>query len=147
MQKGFIQLTLSGYIITGLTVALLISAAMLKIQSSRLEACKSEFQVFKSEVERVAKEQDLNNKVKKQKADDELKKLKSVNADLSKRLRDNASTSFVQPSTDTGKPERACFDQSSIDSAIKRFAERASGIAEEGQSAIDSLNNAKRWAQ
>jgi len=146
MKNGFITLSLTGYIALGCAAVVAVVSGYAYIQTKRLEACKSEFQVFKSEVERVAKEQDLNNKVKKQKADDELKKLKSVNADLSKRLRDNASTSFVQPSTDTGKPERACFDQSAIDSAIKRFAERASGIAEEGQSAIDSLNNAKRWA-
>lgn len=69
MQKGFIQLTLSGYIITGLTVALLINLAMLKIQSSRLEACKTEFQVFKSEVERLGKEaqEKVNKEIERQK--------------------------------------------------------------------------------
>jgi hypothetical protein len=83
MQKGFIQLTLSGYIITGLTVVLLISAAMLKIQSSRLEACKSEFQVFKSEVERLGKEaqEKVNKEIERQK-----KVTKDVSSDYEKRL-------------------------------------------------------------
>ncbi len=143
-QKGFIFPSL--YIYLGLGAVIVFLGLGLKVQSARLESCKAEHQAFVSEVERVAKEQELNNKVKKQKADDELKKLKSVNADLSKRVRDNASTSFVQPSTTAGKPDLACFNTEALDGAIKRFAERVTGITEQGQSAVTDLDNAKRWA-
>jgi hypothetical protein len=104
MQKGFIQLTLSGYIITGLTVALLISAAMLKIQSSRLEACKSEFQVFKSEVERLGKEAQVkvNKEIERQK-----KVTNDVSSDYEKRLnylRDTYNRLRDQRSSGNGLP-------------------------------------------
>lgn len=144
MQKGFIFPSL--YIYLGLGLIVLTLGTLLKVQSSRLESCKAEHQAFVSEVNRVAKEQELTNKVKKQKADDELKKLKSVNADLSKRVRDNADTSFVQSSTTAGKPDLACFNSEKLDGAIKRFAERVTGITEQGQSAVTDLDNAKRWS-
>lgn len=155
MKNGFITLSLTGYIALGCAAVISVVSAYAYIQTKRLEACKSEFQVFKSEVERLGLEAqkkklqiEAQDKLKKEKADEELRKLRMVNGDLSKRLRDNADSSFVpRTSSSTNEPERACFDQYSIDSAIKRFAERAAGIAEEGQSAIDSLNNAKRWAQ
>jgi hypothetical protein len=83
MQRGFISLSPTGYIVLGLTVALLINLAMLKIQSSRLEACKSEFQVFKSEVERLGKEaqEKVNKEIERQK-----KVTKDVSSDYEKRL-------------------------------------------------------------
>lgn len=152
MQKGFIFPSL--YIYLGIGLIVLILGALLKVQSSRLESCKAEHQAFVSKVETLgleakakAKQQEALDKLKKEKADEDLRKLRIANSELSKRLRDNAGSSFV-PSTGsvTGKPEIACFNQSSIDSAIKRFAERAAGITEQGQSAVDDLNNAKRWA-
>lgn len=152
MQKGFIFPSL--YIYLGLGSIILILGMLLKVQSARLESCKAEHQAFVSEVERLgleakenAKKQESLDKLKKDKADAELRKLRSRNADLSKRLRDNASRSFV-PSTGStpGKSEIACFDQASIDGAIKRFAERVTGIVEQGQGATDELNNAKAWA-
>lgn len=152
MQKGFIFNSL--YIALGSIAVIALVSGYAYVQTKRLEACKAEFQVFRSEVERLGleakaktKQQEAQDKLKKDKADAEFKKLRSVNADLSKRLRDNARSDFVPPTGSVaGITERACFDQSAIDSAIKRFAERAAGIAEEGQGAIDSLNNAKRWA-
>lgn len=144
MQKGFIFPSLHIALISGVIV--LVLGIALKVQSSRLESCKAEHKAFVSEVERLGKEQELNFKAKKQKADDELKKLKSVNNDLSKRVRDNASTSFVQPSTATGKPDLACYESTSLNDAIRNFATGVSGIIEQGQSAVTDLNNAKQWA-
>ena len=144
MQKGFIFPSL--YIYLGLGAVIVFLGLAVKVQSSRLETCKLEHQAFVNEVQRLAKEQELTNKVKKLKADDELKKLKSVNNDLSKRVRDNANTSFVQPSTTTGKPDLACFQTEALDGAIRNFAKRVSGIIEQGQSAVTDLDNAKVWA-
>ena len=143
MQKGFIFPSL--YIYLGLGLIVLTLGIALKVQSARLESCKEEHKAFASSVERAAKEQELNFKAKKQKADDELKKLKSVNNDLSKRVRDNASTSFVQPSTTAGKPDLACYESASLNDAIRNFATGVSGIIEQGQSAVTDLDNAKQW--
>jgi len=153
MQKGFIFNSL--YIALGSLAVITLVSGYAYIQTKRLEACKTEFQVFKSEVERLGNEakvkSELINKQNlklKEKADEELRKLRISNADLSKRVRDNAGSSFV-PRTEasTGKSDLACFDTEALDGAIKRFAERVTGITEQGQSAVTELDNAKRWAQ
>lgn len=155
MQKGFIQLTLSGYIIAGLTVALLISAAMLKVQSSRLESCKAEFQTFKSEVERVGKEAEIKvkqieaeNKLKKEQADNELKKLRLDNAEF-KRLRDSNPSERGLPKApaDSRNPALSCFDRTSLESAYGELVKELRGIADEGTEATIGLDTVKRWAQ
>jgi len=56
MQKGFIQLSLTGYIYLGFTVAMLITLAMLKVQTLRLESCKAEHAAFVANVERLGLE-------------------------------------------------------------------------------------------
>lgn len=144
MQKGFIFPSLHIALISGVIV--LVLGIALKVQSSRLESCKAEHKAFVSSVERLAKEQKLTNKVKKQKADDELKKLKSVNSDLSKRVRDNANSSFVQPSTTTGKPDLACFSRAELDAALQRFTGRTAELIVEGTENTLNLDNAKQWA-
>ena len=155
MKNGFITLSLTGYIALGCAAVVGLVSAYAYVQTKRLEACKAEFQVFKAEVERLgleakekAKQVEAQDKFKKEKADEDLRKLRSLNDDLSKRVRDNAGSSFV-PSTGsvTGIPETACFNTEALDGAIKRFAERVTGITEQGQSAITDLDNAKRWSQ
>lgn len=81
MQKGFIFPSL--YIYLGLGAIILFLGLAVKVQSSRLESCKAEYQSFKSEVERVAKEQEL--KVK-QEIDRQKKVTKDVSSDYETRL-------------------------------------------------------------
>lgn len=103
MQKGFIFPSL--YIYLGFGLIVLTLGTLLKVQSSRLESCKAEFQTFKSEVERLGKEQEL--KVKQ-----EIERQKKVTKDVSSdyetrlnllrdtyaRLRDQSSGSGSMPS-------------------------------------------------
>lgn len=77
MQKGFINLSLTGYIILGLTVALLINLALLKIQTSRLESEKAEFSAFRSEVNAAGI-------AAKAKAEAEIKRQEQVTKEVSK---------------------------------------------------------------
>ena len=153
-QKGCITLSLTGYIVLGCAAVVAVVSGYAYIQTKRLEACKSEFQVFKSEVERLGNEAKLNaelinkqNLKLKEKSDEELRKLRISNADLSKRLRDNAGSSFLsRPEASTGQLEGTC-NADLIDRALRDFAKGTAELIIEGQSAIDSLNNAKRWSQ
>ena len=149
MQKGFIFNSL--YIALGSLAVITLVSGYAYIQTKRLEAANAKLEAIHAlgvEAEKKKVAQEAKDKLNKEKADNELKKLRSVNADLSKRLRDNAGSSFV-PRTEasTGKPDLACFDTDALDGAIKRFAERVTGITEQGQSAVTELDNAKRWAQ
>lgn len=153
MQKGFIFPSL--YIYLGLGAVILFLGLGLKVQSSRLESCKAEHKAFVSEVERLgleakakAKQVEAQDKLKKEKADNELKNLRSRNADLSKRLRDNAGSSFLSSGETSPRiPESACLNAGAVDEALRKFASGTAELITEGQDAIDSLNNAKQWAQ
>jgi len=154
MKNGFITLSLTGYIALGCAAIIAVVSGYAYIQTKRLEACKSEFQVFKSEVERLGNEAKLKaelinkqNIKLKESADAELKKLRLANGDLSKRLRSDTDSGFLpRPEASTGVLEGAC-NADLIDRALRDFAKGTAELIIEGQSAIDSLNNAKRWGQ
>lgn len=152
MQKGFIFPSLYIYLGLGAVIAFLyLRNSYLEV---KVDLAESRYETFVDDVAKLgneaklkAKQVDQENKLKKEKADEDLRKLRSLNNELSKRVRDNSRSSFVPPTGPaTGKPETACFDQQSIDGAIKRFTERVTGIVEQGQEAITDLNNAKQWA-
>jgi len=81
MQKGFIFNSL--YIALGSLAVISLVSGYAYIQTKRLEACKSEFQVFKSEVERLGKEaqEKVNKEIERQK-----KVTKDVSTDYETRL-------------------------------------------------------------
>jgi len=83
MQRGFITLSLTGYIALGCAAVVAVVSWYAYIQTKRLEACKTEFQVFKSEVERLGKEaqEKVNKEIERQK-----KVNKDVSSDYEKRL-------------------------------------------------------------
>ena len=147
-----------GIMLYGALAALLAFAGMavaLKVQSSRLDACKQEFATFKADVQakgeaaqREAAVKNAENAKRKEKSDDERKRLLTINADLADRLRDNASRSSLPETTGTaGIPETACFRRADLDAAIRKFTAGTAGIAASGDAAIADLDNARRWAQ
>ena len=83
MKNGFITLSLTGYIALGCAAVVAVVSGYAYIQTKRLEACKTEFQVFKSEVERLGKEAQVkvNKEIERQK-----KVTKDVSSDYETRL-------------------------------------------------------------
>jgi len=83
MKNGFITLSLTGYIALGCAAIIAVVSGYAYIQTNRLEACKAEFQVFKSEVERLGKEaqEKVNKEIERQK-----KVTNDVSTDYEKRL-------------------------------------------------------------
>ena len=152
MQKGFIFNSL--YIALGCAAVITLISGYAYIQTKRLEACKSEFQVFKSEVERLGleakakvKQQEAQDKLKKEAADNELKKLRLANTDLSKRLRDNAGSSFLsREAPAAGSPDLTCFNSAELDGALRDFAKRSAELVIEGTENTLRLKSAVEWA-
>ncbi len=142
-----------GYLTIGFSLVVLSLGVALKVQTSRLESCQENHTRFLTEVERLGNEAKEKVKLtealnlrKKEQADNELKKLRSTNADLSKRLRSDTDSRFLpRAEADTGEPKGAC-NADLIDRAIRDFAKGTAELIIEGQSAITDLNNAKRWA-
>lgn len=154
-QRGFIQLSLMGWVAVGAAVIIFGMGVALKVQTSRLDAVKAEYGAFVADVkakgeaaEIKARAQEKADLAKKEKADAELKKLRVANESLNKRLRDNARSSVLpSPGPSAGSLETACFGRPELDAALRRFTEGTAEIAISGQQAVDELNNAKRWAR
>jgi predicted phage gp36 major capsid-like protein len=136
-------------------VAILGLSVAVKVQSSRLDACKQEFSAFQADVkskgEAAQRESDRinqENAKRKEKSDAERKRLIIANNGLADRLRDNAArSSLPEASGNTGIPETACFRRADLDAAIQRFTTGIAGIVTQGDSAVTDLDNAKRWAE
>ena len=153
-MKGFIQLSLMGWLAVAAAVVFAGMSIALKVQTARLDASKAEHATFVAEVkakgeaaEVKARAQEKADLAKKEKADAERKKLIARNADLNKRLRDNSARSVLpETSPTTREPETACFGRPDLDAALQRFTGGVAEIIISGQQAIDDLDNAKQWA-
>jgi hypothetical protein len=150
-QRGF---TL--YIVLAALLAFSGMAVALKVQSSRLEACKQDSAAFRADVQakgeaaqREAAVKNAENAKRKEKSDAERKRLIIANNGLADRLRDNAArSSLPETRTVTGIPDgTACYNLGILDNAIRAFTTGTAAIATEGQLAADELANAREWAR
>jgi hypothetical protein len=155
-QRGFIQLSIMGYIVLGLGTVVLILGTLLKIQTARLDSKTREFDTFVAEVkakgeeqERKTKETIARNQKEKERADAENKRLRTANASLSRSLRESRSSRqyLPAPSPSAKRPDAATFDRAILERAIQLLDERVSGLIEQGDQARIDLDTARTWAQ
>lgn len=150
-QSGFIELSLMGWV--AVAGAVVVGLMYLRIQYLETKVALGEAFVTSVEVigetaRKAAKAKEREDLAKKEKADEELRKLRIANNALNQRLRDNAGRSVLPPTgTVAGVSETACFGRPELDAALQRFTGGAAELAIEGQQATDALNNAKRWGQ
>lgn len=124
-------------------------------QGWRLDAVQSEFDGFVATVKAQGEAalvlkaaQEKKDKLDKERTDAEVKhNLDRLRAD-NKRLRDARAGSRFVPSaaSPASSPERACFDSTQLESAIRILDSEVSGLVEQGSEAIVKLNAAKDWA-
>ena len=127
-----------------------------KVQTSRLDAVKTEYATFKAEVkatgeaaQKVADAQKAADKAKKENTDAKHKKTVADLADTVKRLHDErANTDIVPPAAPGSRsPEVAAFDRTQLNGALSSFVEGAANLVTEGSQAVIDLNAAKEWAK
>jgi hypothetical protein len=155
-QRGFIQLSLMGYVVLGLGTVVLILGTLLKIQTARLDSVKAEYFSFVEktklageEQERKTKETIARNLKEKERSDAENKRLRTANAALSRSLRESRSSRqyLPAPSPSAKRPDAATFDRAELERAIQLLDERVSGLIEQGDQARIDLDTARTWAQ
>lgn len=125
------------------------------VQGWRLDAVKSKFAGFVATTkaageaaQQVKVAQEKKDKLDKERTDAEVKhNLDRLRAD-NKRLRDARAGSRFVPSAASAasSPERACFDSTQLESAIRILDSEVSGLVEQGSEAVVKLNAAKVWA-
>lgn len=98
---------------------------------------------------KLAKAKEDQDKLNKQKADDENKLTIANFTTTIKRLRDaRTSSSYVPASASVAaSPNRACFSRGELESAIRTFDQEIQGFVDEGSTAVIDLDTAKHWAQ
>ena len=115
----------------------------------------SEYAEFRARVEKAGKEAEAKrikkeaaDKLAKEKADAESKRLMADNTALARKLRDaRASSRFLPtPSALATSPSRACFDRAILERTLQRFDEGVSAVVAEGDAARVSLDAARVWA-
>jgi len=156
-QRGFILPSgLTLYAAIGAAVIIGLLSIALKVQSSRLEATKAEYAAFVATTKAIgekaqaeAKLKETQDKLAKEKADNENQTNRARLAVLTKRLRDSNSGSSLLPAipTNAGSAETITFDRPSLDRALSSYEEGIAGLIEEGDKAIIDLNTAKQWAK
>ena len=134
---------------------MLVMGIAIKVESSRLESCKTEHAAFqasvkaqgevaiaktKAEIERQAKllkESEVNSA-----------KAKSDLSVANKRLRDERARSSRVPAAPAGsaKPDLACFGRADLERALQQLDEGVSGLADEGDQNTLRLKMSREWA-
>jgi hypothetical protein len=142
-MKGFVSPMLM------MGVGLVLMGIAVGIQTKRLESAKSELAIIKvlgEQAEKKAKERELADKQRKEKADADHKKAIAGYLSTIKRLRD-ANTHFLPPApAGSNRPDQACYPRRGLDEALRTGFGEITGVLEElGTAAVD-LNTAKEWA-
>jgi len=148
-----------GYAAIGAAVAIGVLAVALKVQTSRLEACKADHAAFVAMVrmegeraEKAAKLKEAEDKKRKETVDADLNRARrdlAGLADAYRSLRDSRARSgfLPAPASGAGSASRACFDRGELERTLGAIDAGGGRIAEEGDAARIGLDNAKRWAQ
>ena len=137
-----------GVLFLGLSIAL-------KVQSSRLESCKTEAAAFQASVKAQGDAAALAAKAEIERQDRLLKqaeakgeKAKSDLAVANKRLRDERAGRGAVPAAPDGskRPDLACFDRPLLESALRRLDAGVSGIVDAGDESTLRLKLSRDWA-
>ena len=152
-QRGQLSPTL--IIALGGALVVVGSLGYAKLQTSRLEAVKQEYEGFKAQVkangeaaEKAAKAKEASDKAIKEKIDNETSQLRTTAANLARQLRDNRAASSFLPATGSpsGSPQSITFDRAKLERAIQQLDDGVSQIVARGDQAVVDLNLSLKWA-
>ena len=140
-QFGFFALGIVGY--AAIAVAVVVSLLMLalKVQTSRLESAQETIAAIKIQGEL---EEARRTKEKERSDADYKARIARLDRD-SQRLRESAGKR-VLPAADGSAESAITFEYSELDGALQRFIGGTTELVIEGATAIEGLDNAKRWA-
>ena len=135
---------------------ILVMGIALKVQGSRLEAVRNEYEAFKAQVrangeaaEKAAKAKEAADKALKERIDNETNKLRTTAVNLSRQLRDSrAASGYLPPASATSaSPDAITFDRAKLERAIQQLDDGVSQIVARGDQAVIDLNLSLKWAQ
>ena len=151
------------YLYAGVGILILLLGAVVKVQSSRLETCKTEHAAFVVQVkaagdaqQAATKLKDEQNKLAKEKSDAQNAKAKRDLAGLydayGKLLDTNSRLSQLpQAAPGSTSPADITFDRASLDRGLAVadgiLQSGAAKILRRGDEAVTDLNTAKTWAK
>jgi hypothetical protein len=155
-QRGFIQLTLFGWVVVAAAIAFAGLTAAVTVQTKRLAWCKQEHAVFVGKTEALGKQAEADAAVRKlkdmknkERTDEEVtRRTAALNATIAGLRNERARGSFVPAApAASGSPDRAAFDRAELERAIRGLDQGVQGLVDEGSAAVIKLDESRRWAQ
>jgi hypothetical protein len=145
--RGFITLSLVGWIAVAGGAALLLSWGAVYVQTVRLDHAHDELKTIElaKQIQKQLTDSEIakNAKLKKEK-DDEVKRRLTAAAEF-KRVFDARGGISLPPVEPAGSLDLACFDRPQFLAAINRFVADASRIAYEGDQTTIGIDTARGW--
>lgn len=147
-MKGFIQLSLLGYVVVGMGAALLLSWGALGVQTYRLGSVEASYDALvaagKAQEEINKRKAEGDAKLKREK-DNEAKRKYAALDDRYKRLLASPFSVNVPAAESSGGADLACFDRAQFTGALNQFISEVAGIAQSGDQATIGLDIARGW--
>lgn len=140
---GFFHLSIMGYVILGISIALALSLVALKVQSSRLEAAQARYETFVAKTKATGEEQERKTKEtiaqQKRKSDDRIKSLETrlttTRRDFD-RLRNGTSSGQLPAVPETAR---------SVDDVARD--KQLLGVLQHAQEQADRLIELQEWVR
>ena len=155
-QRGFIQLSLTAWLLVAASVAFAGMSIALKVQSSRLASVKQEYATFQATVKtqgelaaREAARINADNLKRKETADAAHKKLLTANAALTRQLRDGhpAGSGVPEAPAATRRPDLYCADRSEFRAAYGVLVTDLRAIADRCAADAVDLESVRTWGK
>jgi hypothetical protein len=150
--RGFITLSLMGWLAVAGGAALILSWGAVYVQTKRLAASQGEIAAFRAASqaaeEQAKKKTVADAKLKKEKDDETKRRIAGVESRYKRLLDANARGVLppAEPADSVAGTTLVCFQRDQFESAINGFIRDAAGIALEGDTASIGLNVARSWA-
>ena len=154
MSIDLVRAIQTPYMLLGMAALVAASMGFGYVKGSQHEALKAaRFEAATealgkaAQTAKVAKEK--QDQLNKEQTDAKVKiSLDKLRADNQRLRNERAIISFVpEAASVAGKPDRACFNRTGLESAIRVFTEEVSGIVEQCGETVIKLDAAKEWAQ
>lgn len=154
MNLDLVRAIPTQYMLLGMAALVAASVGVGYVKGAHHEALKAaRFEAATEALGKAAQTakaaREKQDKLNKEQTDAETKRnLDRLRADNQRLRNERARIRFVpETASAAGSPDRACFDRTGLESAIRVFTDEVSGIVEQCGETVIKLDAAKAWAQ
>lgn len=150
LERGFLQLSLIGYVVVGMGAALVLALGAAGIQTYRLQASEAAYDALvaagKAQEEVHRKQVVADAKLKEAKDAEYKRRIAALTSRYDGVLKSRPSVlPPAEPADSVAGATLVCFQRDLVESAINGFVREAARIAFEGDQAAIGLDASRSW--